>query len=226
MGTDDLFHKRKARQAKAHRRKIASRAPYERVLIICEGEKTEPNYLKGIRKAFMLHPANVVIADKKHGLDPKGLVCYAIEEYKKDPDFNRVYCVFDKDKHTSYDAALDQVGATRLKGGAKLLAITSVPCFEFWILLHFTYTTRSFCAAGEDSNCALVVAELKRNGWLPDYEKGVKDLFDLLEDKLDTAMKSATRLKAFHMTSGTDNPSTKVPDLIDYLEEMKAKKST
>jgi hypothetical protein len=40
MGTDDLFHKRKARKAESHRRKKAMRAPYERVLIVCEGMKT------------------------------------------------------------------------------------------------------------------------------------------------------------------------------------------
>jgi len=39
MGTDNLFHKNKARKAESHRREKAKRAPYERVLIVCEGEK-------------------------------------------------------------------------------------------------------------------------------------------------------------------------------------------
>jgi hypothetical protein len=72
MGTDNIFHKRKAKAADAHRRKKATQALYERVLIVCEGEKTEPYYLKGLRKSLGLNPANVVIADKKSGLDPKG----------------------------------------------------------------------------------------------------------------------------------------------------------
>jgi len=34
--------------------------------------------------------------------------------------------------------------------GSKKITILSVPCFEFWLLLHFTYTTRPFDApAGE-----------------------------------------------------------------------------
>jgi len=90
MGTDDLFRKRKAKAAEAHGRKRASRKPYERILIVCEGEKTEPLYFTAVRRAFGLHPANVVIADKKRGLDPASLVTYALEELKKDPDFNHL----------------------------------------------------------------------------------------------------------------------------------------
>jgi hypothetical protein len=49
MGTDDLFHKRKARRLETHRREKAKRAPYERILIVCEGKKTEPHYFQGLR---------------------------------------------------------------------------------------------------------------------------------------------------------------------------------
>lgn len=200
---------------------MATRPQYERVLIVCEGAKTEPNYFKGLRKALGLNPINVVVADKKRGLDPKSLVEYALEEYRKDSDFEHVYCVFDRDKHTTYDAAIDKVRATRLKAGHKIEAITSIPCFEMWILLHFTYTTRSFCAAGNDSNCALVVNELNRADRILGYEKGALDIFDTIQDKLDVAMHNAERLDVFHQDSGTDNSSTKVHILVTYLRHLK-----
>ncbi len=85
MGTDNLFHKRKAKAAEAHSRKKASRKPYERILIVCEGEKTEPLYFAALRRALGLHPANVVIADKKRGLDPASLVAY--RTHRKTPSF-------------------------------------------------------------------------------------------------------------------------------------------
>jgi hypothetical protein len=220
MGTDELFHKRKARKAESHRRKKAMRAPYERVLIVCEGMKTEPNYFKALRREQGLHPANVVIEDKKSGLDPKSLVLFALEVFRKDKDYEHVFCVFDKDKHASYSAALDKIRSTRLKG-AKLHAITSVPCFEVWILLHFTYTTHAFIAAGGDSNCALVIEKLDKKGRIPGYEKGSKDIFNVLRDKLETAIKNAGLLEDFHKTSGTDNPSTKVHKLILHLKSLK-----
>lgn len=221
MGTDDLFHKRNARLAESHRREKAKRAPYERILIVCEGMKTEPLYFRGLRLALGLHPANVIIEDKKSGLDPKSLVTFAIETFKKDKDFDRVYCVFDKDKHVSYTAALDKIRATRLTGGATLHPITSVPCFEIWLLLHFTYTTHPFSTAGSDSNCTLVINALDRKGRIRGYEKGSRDIFNVFSDKIETAIRNAEKLENFHKTSQTDNPSTKVHELVQFLKGLK-----
>ena len=223
MGTDDLFHRRKARKAETLRRKLAKRAPYDVVLIVCEGLKTEPYYFSELRKHLRLSNANIVIADKKTGTDPLSVVNFAIEEYKKEKDlpYDRVYCVFDKDKHTSYAAALDKISNTHLKRGAPIHAITSVPCFEIWLLLHYTYTTRSFSAAGDASNCELVVSEIKN--YIPDYQKGSKDIFSTIADKMDTAITNAKKLDNFHKTSGTDNPSTKVHELVEYLQDLKNK---
>lgn len=223
MGTDDKFHKRKAREAESHHREKAKQASYARVLIVCEGAKTEPNYFKGLRSAFNLSPYNVCIADKKHGLDPKSLVEYALEEYRKDRYYlEHVCCVFDRDKHTTYDAAIDKIRRTQMKGATKLHPITSTPCFEIWLLLHFTYTTRSFCAAADDSNCDLVMSELKQ--YMPGYEKGAGDVF-MGGEKLMTAISRAKMLEKFHETSGTDNPSTRIYKLVECLMELKEQKT-
>ena len=218
MGKDNLFHMKKARKAESHRREKARRAPYERILVVCEGKKTEPNYFKDLRKAFGLNPMNVVIADKKHGLDPMSLVEYALDEYKKESDYNHVYCVFDRDKHLTYDAALDKIRAFRMRRGAILHPITSIPCFELWLLLHFTYTPRSFCAACGDSNCALLISDLKQ--YIPAYEKGADNIF-IGDERLDMAINNAKQLEEFHLTSGTDNPSTKIHLLVEHLRCLK-----
>jgi len=194
MGTDDLFHKRKFRLAESHRREKAKRDPYERVLIVCEGKKTEPYYFRGLCQDLRLNPKNVVIEYRKSGLDPKSLVMFAIETFKKDKDFDHVFCVFDKDKHVSYPAALDKIRATRLAGGATLQAITSVPCFEIWLLIHFTYTTRPFTTAGDDSNCKLVIDEMDRKGRIPGYEKGSRDIFQAINWKRPSIMPKSLRI--------------------------------
>jgi len=220
MGTDNLFHMRKARLAESHRREKAKYDPYERVLIVCEGKKTEPYYFRGLCQDLRLNPKNVVIEDRKSGLDPKRLVTFAVETFKKGRDFDRVYCVFDKDKHASYNDALEKIRATRLAGGATLHAITSVPCFEIWLLLHFTYTTRPFSTAGDDSDCALVIEELDRKGRIRGYEKGSTGIFQAISYKLEKAIRNAEKLEDFHKTSQTDNPSTKVHKLVKYLKSM------
>lgn len=218
VGTDNLFHKRKARMAKELERKKASRSPYYRILIVCEGGKTEPYYFADLRTYFGLNRANIVIADKKKGLDPKSLVQYALYELKKEPDFDRVYCVFDKDKHRHYNRAVDRISSLHPRKGTTMHAITSVPCFEIWLLLHFVYTNKTYDAPLQNSNADLVITDLKAH--LPNYEKGSKDTFSYVADKTETAIGNAKLLERFHETSGTDNPSTKVHVLVEYLKQL------
>jgi hypothetical protein len=217
MGTDNLFHKRKERKAESLRRQRAMKASYDVILIVCEGGKTEPNYFTELKKAFRLSNANVRICGL--GSDPLSVVNFAIETSRQEQAFDRVYCVFDRDRHTTYHAALDKVKRTRLGKGSKIFAISSVPCFEFWLLLHFIYTTRPFDAPPGDSICAGVIEELKK--YLPAYQKGNQNVFNKIRDKLDNAITNARRVKEFNQTSGTDNPSTTVHSLVEYLRDLK-----
>ena len=127
--------------------------------------------------------------------------------------FRSVYCVFDRDRHTTYHAALDKIRRTRLGKRTKIFAISSVPCFEFWLLLHFIYTTKPFDAPPGDSICSRVTEELKK--YLPEYQKGDHDVFDRIQNKLDNAITNARRVEQFHQTSATDNPSTMVHSLLE-----------
>lgn len=219
MGTDNLFHKRKARKIEALRRKKAKQKPYDVVLIVCEGEKTEPNYFAGLRAALRLSNANIKVVNNPKGTDPLNIVNFAINESKKDPAYDRIYCVFDKDKHATFNAAVDKAKNTRLKKGTTLYAITSIPCFEVWLLLHYRYTTGSFYAAGNNSNCAKVESELKK--YIPNYKKGDSNIFEKVNNKLSDAIENAKLLTIYHQTSGTDTPSTKVHELVEYLMDLK-----
>jgi hypothetical protein len=217
MGTDNLFHKRKERKVELLRRRRATKAPYDVILIVCEGAKTEPNYFTELKKAFRLSNANVRICGR--GSDPLSVVDFAIETFRREPEFDRVYCVFDRDRHTTYHAALDKVKQTRLSKGSKIFAIPSVPCFEFWLLLHFTYTTKPFDAPAGDSICFRVIKELKNH--LPGYQKGDQDIFNKIHYKMDNAITNARHVEQFHQTSGSDNPFTLVYSLVEYLRDLK-----
>jgi hypothetical protein len=67
MGSDDLFHKRKHRQINSLRRRKPQRDPYDMVLIVCEGKKTEPNYFCDLRDDLKLNTANILVS-------PSGMV--------------------------------------------------------------------------------------------------------------------------------------------------------
>lgn len=220
MGSDQIFHKRKARTAASLMRKQAKRAPYEMVLIVCEGEKTEPNYFSALINDLQLNTANIVIVKNNEGSSPRTIVDFALAEYKKEKEYDRIFCVFDKDRHSTYSWALDKIRKIRNKKNHFILAITSVPCFEFWLLLHFTYTTKQFDTY-PGSICSNVISALKR--YLPNYEKGNVDTYQVTKDNLVTAIANCKKIEHHCESANTDMPSTKIYKLVEYLRNLKNK---
>jgi hypothetical protein len=188
---DQLFKKRKARDARSLRRKRAKRSSYDMVLIVCEGERTEPNYFRAMVDDLQLNTANIVVAKNTAGSSPKTIVEFALKEYGKEKEYDRIYCIFDKDRHTTYDSALDRIRRARLEKGHSIIASTSVPCFEFWLLLHFCYTTKQY-DAGSGSICANVISDLK--DYLPNYEKGDHNVYQATKQKLENAIANSKRV--------------------------------
>lgn len=224
MGTDNLFHRRKAKQANDMKRRQGKRAPYDKVLIVCEGEKTEPNYFNELKDFYKLNSANVKVTGDC-GSSPKSVVNYARELYRQAGDagdpFDRVFCVFDKDTHDNYHSALDTLRSIAQKG--VFTAITSVPCFEYWLLLHFKYTDRPFHATGSHSIAATVLREL-RVEW-PEYEKAIKGSFAHCIKQLDFAKANARRVLLSAEANSSDNPSTRVHELVEYLQHIQTRKT-
>ena len=211
--------RRKSRPANSYRRKRPIREPYDAVLIVCEGEKTEPVYLKGLQRACRLSNANITILSGD-GTDPVSIVRHALELYRKaDGAYDRVYCVFDRDGHVNYQQALDQVAKSPLGKKGKLVAISSVPCFEFWVLLHFEYTAGPFTAVGGRSACDKVIEKVRAH--FPGYQKAMVGVFEKLLLHTDTAVTRAQTLAHHNHESGTSNPATRVHQLVTYLRGLK-----
>ena len=222
MGTDNLFHKRKAKTQRDFKRRISKFAPYDRVLIVCEGSKTEPHYFEEFRNYYSLETANVRVSGEC-GSDPVSVVEHGkalnLAEQQKGDGYDRVYCVFDKDKHANYQQALDIVTAAKPKN--IFFSVQSVPCFEYWLLLHFIYTTAPFSAAGNTSAGDAVLAELKQ--YWPNYVKASKNTFSYLLNQLDYAKANAARSLLEASNNSTDNPSTHIHILVNYLQNIKKK---
>lgn len=206
MGTDNLFHKK--RRAKNLKRRQAERKPYEKVLIVCEGKKTEVNYFNGLKDEYRLNTVEVQGA----GSNPKGIIQLAEQEFEKarksgDP-FDKVFCVFDKDTHNDYMQAISTLGSRK-----NFEAIYSVPAFEYWLLLHFKYSTKPYNGADE------IVRDLTE--YISGYTKGQQDIFNTLQAKLDTAKKNAKRSLKQAKQNETDNPSTHVHKIVECLQNIK-----
>lgn len=213
MGSDDLFHKRKAKAAKELQRLEATKKTYDRVLIVCEGEKTEPIYFQALIDDYELSTANVKV-EPSPSTCPLKLVQYAIE-CNQDGEYDKVYCVFDKDRHTYYPNALRELAAH----SNVVIAANSVPCFEYWIFLHFEYTTAPFYGHAKKSPGEEAVARLKN--YIPDYTKGKGNVYETVKDYQKQAIKFANRANKAANAANTDNPMTNVVDLVVYLEELR-----
>ncbi len=140
---------RRARNLPNLQRHAPKRSSYDRVLIVCEGSKTEPNYF------------NEIIDDLKLN-------------------------------------------------------------FEYWLLLHFTYTTKPYAPSENRSSGGHVEHELKQ--YLPDYEKGSKQIYKQIMPHTDRAIIYAKRANAEADKANTDNPSTQVYLLVEYLRDLKDQK--
>ena len=150
-----------------------------------------------------------------------GVVDHALQHYiehkRQGDEFDKVFCVFDKDSHDTYEQALTEVSETRPVNTFK--AINSVPCFEYWPLLHFVFTTQPFAAAGGKSACACVIDELHK--YMPAYTKGDHGIFKELMPRTEQAVTRSKNALQQARNNGTDNPSTLMHELVEYLQKLK-----
>jgi len=185
-------------------------------LIVTEGEKTEPNYLKALRNRLQLNAAEVEILHPE-GTDPITLTNRAIElrdARKKEAKkgfaiaYDEVWVVFDLEKPHDERRKL-AIKAMAMKEAAGIRFAVSDPAFEFWPLLHEEYTTSPF------ADCDAVIKRLEKH-WL-DYSKGQSPSDEFLE-KLPVAVQRAQQCRQHHEgCAGDGNPSTKVDILAKTL---------
>lgn len=217
MGTDNLFHKRKAKKLE---RKKPTRELYEKVLIVCEGSKTEPNYFNEIKDHYEIDTANIMISGEC-GSDPVSVVKHGEEIFRiaarTTEPFDKVYCIFDRDNHANFEEAITLIQS--LKPAKTFKAITSTPCFEVWLILHFVYTAAPLTSAGKKSCGARTLEELEK--YWPEYSKGHKGTFQHLLPQLETAKAFSTKLTKECEKTGAKNPLTAIHELVDYLQNIK-----
>ncbi|MDD5113361.1 MAG: RloB family protein [Methylobacter sp.] len=238
MGSEDLFHKRKAKKQQDSVRRSANRKPYDHVLIVCEGEKTEPFYFEEMRIHLDLDSANIKV-DGSCDSSPKSVVEYGqelfIKERVKAGNYDRVFCVFDRDQHETFDYALDKINSINFElknegysEGDVFMAIRSIPAFEYWFLLHFIPSTKPYSHLETKSVGDQVIDDLKT--YLPNYEKKQKGIYKYSIDNelIDAAKAHSKRIFENSINTGDINPSTNVHDLVEYLEKLKqlTKRST
>lgn len=186
---------------------------------MCEGEKTEVNYFDAIRREKRLPNADIQVVPSNYGTSPLDIVQYAIDRFNDSKAFDRVYVVFDRDDHASYHNALTKAAATdkKLKNdegkAVPFTAISSVPNFELWLLLHF----RDVLAPIHRNE---VYAALRLPAHYPTYAKNSTTVYADTKDRIPAATTRAEHLRTLsNAYSGTD-PYTDVDVLTGELMKI------
>lgn len=200
------------------KRRKGKRPPHERILIVSEGSKTEPNYFTEIRRERRLSSLHVKIVPAD-GTQPLKVVGSAEKLFSDSREYERVYAVFDRDSHDlgNYRNALAKAVALdgKLKNteGAKIQfkAIPSVPCFEYWILLHFE-NVQHFLERD------VVYRRVRQH--LPGYEKGNEDTYAITKDLIPAATERAIQLRRQYSADNGGEPYTDADELVAFLRNL------
>jgi hypothetical protein len=184
-------------------RRVNFREPNPRILIVCEGEKTEPAYFDGFRVP------SVKIEIVGLGKDPLTIVERANALRRKD-DYDQVWCVFDRDDVIleRFNQALAMAKRYNIKVGY------SNQAFELWYLLHFHYCDTAMVRSD-------YIGRLSQELGSP-YRKNDPTLYGELLPKQADAIQNAERLLGQYLPKNpaNDNPSTTVHELVKVLNRF------
>ena len=201
-------------RARRPARQLGRLTPKRRILVVCEGEVTEPSYIDGFKKQCRNHLVEVRVLDS-HGV-PMTLVreakqqrAYACREAKAGQDENlmldEVWCVFDVDEHPNF------ANACQMARDNDICLAVSSPCFELWLLLHF-----------QDSPGAQHRDQVRRllKKHMPGYSKKID--FEDVAKHIGAAMARAERLQ-FQADQDEDshrNPTSSVYKLLKSIQAV------
>ncbi|MHB1267794.1 MAG: RloB family protein [Acidithiobacillus ferriphilus] len=194
------------------KRRPGQKPPQSIILIVCEGE-TEQEYFKAVRTHYRLTGAEVVIAKNTKGSAPISVVECAEEKCAEPGGYDRVYCVFDRDEHESFARARSRIRslAGRKRKPLPIEEAISIPCFEFWVLLHYEQTD------SPSNRCDEMKDRVRRH--ISDYQKADAATARRLMDKLAVALNNASWLEN-RGANNNNNPYTSVHKTILHLSEV------
>ncbi len=206
---------RRSRAQAPLRRRVASRAPKRTFLVFCEGRRTEPDYLKALKREPAvrdLASVDIRIHEDTLGSAPLTLVKAAADaraRYGQDQsEIDEVWCLFDVEwpkNHPNLKEAIALAKRSNVK------VAVSNPCFELWLLLHFQDQN-----AWLDTNAAKRLLRRHDDG----YDKGLNGASCMLLRA--EAARRARSLEGRHRDNGTsfpnNNPSSGMHRFLEAVE--------
>lgn len=212
---DNVAKKRFTRQEK--KRSIGSKIRRLYFLIVCEGEKTEPNYFRQLKRSLPPGTVDVQMEVEGAARNTNSLVEYTKRHLEKSTQkYDRVWVVFDRDSFTeaNFNDAIQNAKNNNIQ------TAWSNEAFELWFLLHFEYISTHMSRT--DYKGFLEKQLTQRLGKVYKYQKNDLNTHKLIttHGNQEQAIKWAKKLEKEHGCTryAIHNPCTKVYQLIEELE--------
>lgn len=197
----------------------------KRVLFITETSKSEVSYFSKLKEDLKLSENDVAVV-RSSGTSPRQVVQSArrVLDRAEKNEYNVIFCVFDRDTHSTYCEALDEIKKlSRSKKCESVKAVTSVPCFEYWYLLHVQNSRKAFGIDG--SPCSKVIEILKGFKEFERYDKSdCSKFFRAIKEYRTSAIRNAkSTLEDTELTGETEfheDPSTRVYMVVEAKEDL------
>lgn len=202
-------------RAKVERKK-SGRRETSTALLVCEGQCTEPYYLKGVFHHLGINSASVEVMPGQTRSNAVAVVNRARSRFEQVPR-DRVFVLMDAEQADLAQAlklCKTPLQRGRQKKGVpeiRIEPIISTPCFEVWLLLHFRFCDQPFVAFAD----VLPVLQAE----LPDYTKADQDIFAKVggAEGLQRALLFAPRLRTSLEQTGASSPASDMDRLVEAL---------
>ncbi len=213
-------------------RRPKRREERDRALIVTEGSQTEPEYFRCLIGELNLTTASVKITGEG-GSAPISVVECAEGILADDPDFEYVFIVFDRDRHRTYDLAIEKANALRPRKapkGQSIKAIPSIPSFEIWYRFHISGERKPYSVGeGHGSPAQDLIEDLKASHpCFAKYDKAKCDAFyDEIKPMREQACRNAEKALEEAYKEGQpilqENPSTRAHLVVRRLQDIARK---
>jgi hypothetical protein len=202
-------------------RKLNRRPPnrdiVRKIVVACEGSKTEPGYFESIGRELRLRTLRIILLRHQGKTDPRSIIERAIEkrqEMKQDRAWTQgdtAWAVFDGDEHIEQSPENWKSAIALAKKQKIQLAITN-PCFELWYLIHFR---DHFSQITRDRVINLLVKHI------PNYDKSMclypEPLKPLTEQAIQRAEQIAAQIQRDELDEHSNPCCSGLPKLVQSL---------
>jgi hypothetical protein len=189
----------------------------QRILIVCEGEKTEPNYFEAFKTLLPPHTVDLDIVGE--GFNTLSLVDRAQKLRDKrsggDYSYDQIWVVFDRDSFepSAFDNAIHKAESDKIQ------CAWSNEAFELWYVLHFEYRTTAMPRSEYQAKLTQSLGQR--------YKKNVRDMYRQLAEKGNQAQAIGwartlhDEVCAVRTPPSKANPCTTVFKLVEVLNYFK-----